>query len=65
MHEIATILATEALAGLEIEEAGTDTSPIGYEFTTERLRLSGGEGYMGITLVPILRSGLAMVDGMF
>lgn len=58
VHEIATMIGYEALAtGLETTSSKTDKSPIGYEYTTETISPSD------LSLVPILRSGLGMVDG--
>ncbi|KAK5118992.1 hypothetical protein LTR62_000203 [Meristemomyces frigidus] len=57
VHEISTILSCEALAcGLSAEPVGTDISPLDYEFTVEGITPAN------ISLVPILRSGLSMVD---
>ncbi|KXT07066.1 hypothetical protein AC578_2397 [Pseudocercospora eumusae] len=57
IHDIATIVACEAFAhGLRVEQTGTDQSPLGYEYPTEHVSPSN------ISLVPILRSGLSMVD---
>ncbi|KAM3422935.1 hypothetical protein BST61_g418 [Cercospora zeina] len=57
VHEIATIVGVEALAtGLEVQNVGTDQSPLGYEYNTENISPSN------ISLVPILRSGLSMVE---
>ncbi|EME47434.1 hypothetical protein DOTSEDRAFT_124416 [Dothistroma septosporum NZE10] len=57
IHEIATVVGVEALAhGLTVQQTGTDQSPLGYEYTTEHVSPSN------MTLVPILRSGLSMVD---
>ncbi|CAK4030067.1 Hypothetical predicted protein [Lecanosticta acicola] len=58
IHEIATIVACEALAqGLTVEQTGTeDHSPLGYTYATETLHPSN------ITLIPILRSGLSMLE---
>jgi len=58
INDIATILAVEALAiGLDAEAEGTDTSPLGYEYPVEKVVPQR------ISVMPILRSGLAMVDG--
>lgn len=58
VHDIATMIGYEALAsGLETTSGKTDKSPIGYEYTTETTSPSD------LSLVPILRSGLGMVDG--
>lgn len=59
VHEIATIVGCEAFAhGLQTVETGTDTSPIGYTYTTETISPTS------VCLVPILRSGLSMVDAL-
>ncbi|KAF1815690.1 putative uracil phosphoribosyltransferase urg2 [Eremomyces bilateralis CBS 781.70] len=59
IHEIAVIVGCEALAhGLSTKETGTDTSALGYEYTTQTISPSH------ISLVPILRSGLGMVDAL-
>ncbi|KZF26521.1 PRTase-like protein [Xylona heveae TC161] len=57
VHEISTILACEALAsGLTTKPGDTDTTPLGYTYTTD------GISPTHISLVPILRSGLSMVE---
>ncbi|ETN41853.1 uracil phosphoribosyltransferase [Cyphellophora europaea CBS 101466] len=56
VHEISLILATEALASLEVVTAGTDESPIGFQYDFETI------SPQKVTLVPILRSGLGMLD---
>jgi len=56
VHDIALLLGSEALALLDIETAGTDESPIGFEYTLESIDCKK------ITIVPILRSGLGMVE---
>ncbi|KAF1981263.1 PRTase-like protein [Aulographum hederae CBS 113979] len=57
IHEIATIVGCEALASvLSTEDAGTDESPIGYSYNKTTISPSN------ISVVPILRSGLGMVD---
>jgi len=56
--DIATILGVDALANLEVSSSGTDTSPIGYDFETETISPAS------ITLVPIMRSGLGMLDAL-
>lgn len=80
VHEIATIIGCEALAhGLKTSEKGTvrtsreidqpfsnqpllktnqGASPLGYEYTTETISPAS------VCLVPILRSGLSMVDAL-
>jgi len=57
VHEIALILGIEALATLDVTPTGTGETPIGEEYTTETIFPSS------ITIVPILRSGLGMLDG--
>lgn len=58
INDIATILAVEALAsGLNAKVEGTDTSPLQYEYPVETVVPQR------ISVMPILRSGLAMVDG--
>ncbi|KAK3069419.1 hypothetical protein LTR53_012246 [Teratosphaeriaceae sp. CCFEE 6253] len=57
VHEIATIIACEALGHeLSAVETGTDKSPLGYDYQTEGVTPSQ------ISLIPILRSGLSMLD---
>ncbi|KAK1061882.1 hypothetical protein LTR12_007936 [Friedmanniomyces endolithicus] len=57
VHDISTIIACEALGDiLATVETGTDESPLGYEYTTEGISPSH------ISLIPILRSGLSMLD---
>ncbi|RMZ88692.1 hypothetical protein DV736_g4082, partial [Chaetothyriales sp. CBS 134916] len=56
VHEIALILATEALADLQVATTGTDESPVGSAFDVESILPQS------ITIVPILRSGLSMLD---
>ncbi|KAJ9200844.1 hypothetical protein DTO027B5_6669 [Paecilomyces variotii] len=57
VHEITTILACEALGQtLTVTETGKDKTPLGVEYTTEGLAPSS------LALVPILRSGLGMLD---
>ncbi|KAK5122122.1 hypothetical protein LTR85_004368 [Meristemomyces frigidus] len=57
VHDIATMVGCDALAhGLSTVRTGTDMSPLGYEYTTEDISPSH------ISLVPILRSGLSMID---
>ncbi|KAI9678544.1 MAG: hypothetical protein M1817_005601 [Caeruleum heppii] len=61
IQEIASILAVEALAGkggLAVRDGEKDESPLGYEFTTRTVFPAS------ISLVPILRSGLGMVDAL-
>lgn len=62
IHEIALIIGVEALAtGLSTTRKGTDTSPLGYEFEKDEVVPSLEEGK--VSLMPILRSGLGMLDG--
>ena len=56
VHEISLIIAAEALADLETTSTGTDVSPLGFEYKTETILPEM------ITVVPILRSGLSMLD---
>ncbi|KAF2147885.1 uracil phosphoribosyltransferase [Myriangium duriaei CBS 260.36] len=57
VHDIALMVGYEALArGLSTESAGTDTSPIGYTYTTDKISPTN------VSIVPILRSGLSMVE---
>ncbi|KAL1296535.1 hypothetical protein AAFC00_000042 [Neodothiora populina] len=57
VSEIATMIGYEALAdGLSVTAGAKDKSPLGYEYTCETI--SPGH----VSLVPILRSGLGMVD---
>jgi len=56
VHEIALILGTEALAQLDVESAETDVTPIGFDYPYETINCSK------VTVVPILRSGLGMVE---
>ncbi|GKZ17905.1 hypothetical protein AbraIFM66951_006924 [Aspergillus brasiliensis] len=59
VHEIATILAVEAFAaGWKVKKAGIDTTPLGTEYVTHDIDPSD------IALVPILRSGLGMIEAM-
>lgn len=61
IHEIALLVASEALAKClttATEGAGTDKSPLGYTYSKTTISPSK------ISLVPILRSGLAMVDAL-
>jgi len=52
------IVGVEALAKLEIVSSGTDVSPLGYEYPVEKISPAS------ITLVPIMRSGLGMLDAL-
>ncbi|KAJ6260978.1 Uracil phosphoribosyltransferase [Drechslerella dactyloides] len=57
IHEISTLLAAEALAAsLSVAPAGQDTTPLGAEYAVEKVAEK-------VVLVPILRSGLGMIDG--
>ncbi|KAL4968384.1 uracil phosphoribosyltransferase [Aspergillus stella-maris] len=59
VNEIATILGVEAFAGWKATGTGkTDTTPLGLEYETKTLDPAN------IALVPILRSGLGMIDAM-
>ncbi|KIW03760.1 uncharacterized protein PV09_05065 [Verruconis gallopava] len=59
IHEIALLVASEALANcLTTRPGGTDASPLGYSYTKTAISPSK------ISLVPILRSGLGMVDAL-
>ncbi|KAL4801170.1 uracil phosphoribosyltransferase-domain-containing protein [Aspergillus venezuelensis] len=59
VNEIATILGVEAFAGWKAMGTGkTDTTPLGLEYETKTLDPAN------IALVPILRSGLGMIDAM-
>jgi len=58
VHDIALLLGVEALGhALQAAPAGKDTTPLGYEYTTEQIVPER------ISVMPILRSGLGMVDG--
>ncbi|KAL9021010.1 MAG: hypothetical protein Q9185_001766 [Variospora sp. 1 TL-2023] len=58
VHEIALIVACDALASeMQTVSSGTGETPLGYEYTTETTSPK-------IVLVPILRSGLGMVDAL-
>ncbi|QIW94768.1 hypothetical protein AMS68_000286 [Peltaster fructicola] len=57
VHQIATIVGCEALAqNLNVEPVGKDVSPLGYEYPMNAVTPSQ------VCLVPILRSGLSMVE---
>jgi uracil phosphoribosyltransferase len=59
VHEISLLLGCEALAAKTVAVPGpTDSTPLGFEYTTSTLTPET------ISLVPILRSGLGMVEGM-
>ncbi|CAN9122602.1 unnamed protein product [Alternaria alternata] len=61
VHELALMVGYEALAaGLKAQSAGTDKSPLGYEYTTT----TTSPAPTSISLVPILRSGLSMVPAL-
>ncbi|CAG8063684.1 unnamed protein product [Penicillium nalgiovense] len=57
VHDIANILGVEAFSNLKSVKTGTDTTPLGIEYETQ------GIDPADLALVPILRSGLGMVDG--
>lgn len=58
VHDIALILGVEALgATLHTAPAEKDTTPLGYEYVTEKVTPER------ISVMPVLRSGLGMVDG--
>ncbi|KAJ5611758.1 hypothetical protein N7528_008863 [Penicillium herquei] len=59
VHEIASIIGVEAFAtGLKVSTTGTDRTPLGAEYETK------GINPADLALVPILRSGLGMVEAM-
>ncbi|KAH0267764.1 uracil phosphoribosyltransferas-like protein, partial [Aureobasidium melanogenum] len=59
INDIATMLGYEALgSALRSTQQGTDRSPLGYEFPIDSISPSH------VSLVPILRSGLSMVDAL-
>ncbi|CAG8054814.1 unnamed protein product [Penicillium olsonii] len=58
VHDIANILGVEAFSGLKLAKTGTDTTPLGVEYETQ------GIDPADLALVPILRSGLGMVDAL-
>ncbi|CAI7668332.1 unnamed protein product [Penicillium pancosmium] len=59
VKEIASILGVEAFAnGLKLTKTGTDRTPLGVEYETQ------GIDPADLALVPILRSGLGMVDAL-
>ncbi|KAJ5874009.1 uncharacterized protein N7529_002439 [Penicillium soppii] len=58
VNDIATILGVEAFAGLKLVKTGTDTTPLGIEYETQGIEPAD------LALVPILRSGLGMVDAL-
>ncbi|CAI7623721.1 hypothetical protein N7455_001411 [Penicillium solitum] len=58
VHDLANILGVEAFSGLKVVKTGTDTTPLGIEYETQ------GIDPADLALVPILRSGLGMVDAL-
>ncbi|KAF8469217.1 uracil phosphoribosyltransferase-domain-containing protein [Kalaharituber pfeilii] len=57
VKEISLLLACDALRSvLSVEQSGTDITPLGAEFPVETITPKS------IALIPILRSGLAMVE---
>ncbi|KAG9514388.1 uracil phosphoribosyltransferas-like protein, partial [Aureobasidium melanogenum] len=59
IHDISTMLGYEALgSALKSRQQGTDQSPLGYDFPIDSISPSH------VSLVPILRSGLSMVDAL-
>ncbi|KAI5251924.1 uracil phosphoribosyltransferase-like protein [Aureobasidium subglaciale] len=59
IHEISSMLGYEALgSALKPTHQGTAQSPLGYDFPIETISPSH------VSLVPILRSGLSMVDAL-
>ncbi|KAI4796372.1 uracil phosphoribosyltransferase-like protein [Aureobasidium sp. EXF-8845] len=59
IHDISTMLGYEALgSALKTTQQGTDKSPLGYDFPVDSISPSH------VSLVPILRSGLSMVDAL-
>lgn len=60
IHEISLILATEALSSeLKPAKGPSEQTPLGFDYVTTTVEPST------ICIVPILRSGLGMVEGMF
>jgi len=58
VHDIALILGVEALGQtLDTIPAEKATTPLGYEYTTTQIMPER------VSIMPILRSGLGMVDG--
>lgn len=57
VHEITMMLGMEALKELPLVDAGQDESPLSFEYTHSTIATDR------LTIVPILRSGLGMVDG--
>ncbi|KAJ5785458.1 uncharacterized protein N7503_010670 [Penicillium pulvis] len=59
IHEISSIIGVEAFAkGLTVAKTGTDRTPLGAEYETQ------GIDPADLALVPILRSGLGMVEAL-
>ncbi|KAJ5782547.1 hypothetical protein N7457_004321 [Penicillium paradoxum] len=58
VHDISNILGVEAFTGLKLAKTGTDKTPLGIEYETQ------GIDPADLALVPILRSGLGMVDAL-
>ncbi|RDL39513.1 putative uracil phosphoribosyltransferase [Venustampulla echinocandica] len=59
VHDISVIIACEALAsGLSTKSGPVSKTPLGYEYTTTTIAPST------ISLIPILRSGLGMLDAL-
>ncbi|KAE9970422.1 hypothetical protein BLS_002675 [Venturia inaequalis] len=59
INEIATIVGVEALgACLKTVQSGTESSPLNYEYPVHTLTTPK------ISLIPILRSGLSMIDAL-
>ncbi|KAF2087809.1 putative uracil phosphoribosyltransferase urg2 [Saccharata proteae CBS 121410] len=59
IHEIATIIGCEALAqSLDVQSAGTAQTPLNYTYTPTTITPTR------VSLVPILRSGLSMLDAL-
>ncbi|KAK6006289.1 hypothetical protein QM012_006699 [Aureobasidium pullulans] len=59
IHDISTMLGYEALgSALKSTQQGTDQSPLGYDFPVDSISPSH------VSIVPILRSGLSMVDAL-
>ncbi|KJR89900.1 uracil phosphoribosyltransferase [Sporothrix schenckii 1099-18] len=59
VHEISLLVASEALASsLQAVDGPKDVTTLGFEYTTTKI------ASQSICLVPILRSGLGMVDAM-
>ncbi|CAK7236879.1 hypothetical protein SBRCBS47491_009786 [Sporothrix bragantina] len=59
VHEISLLVASEALASsLDVVDGPKDVTTLGFEYTTTQI------APQSICLVPILRSGLGMVDAL-